>query len=306
MHWAVRHVASGQAFFTGATLFVAAAVVSLFLPRIANRLALWTLLLGGTAVAVSSTPIPYWYYAVVAVASVGWAVATCVGKAQRGAVIAVVVLWLIAVVLEAPYHVVPRLQPASSRTLTVLGDSVTAGMGADDKSEKWPAILAKQHDLTVQDLSHMGETVGSARKRLACCRITGAVVIVEIGGNDLLGGTPVRQFAHDLDALLERVCSPERQVMMFELPLPPFSHEYGRVQRQLARKYGVALIPKRIFLSVLASDGATLDTIHLSQSGHQLMAECVWGLLRPAFSQQPEEPYAADQTRLSQAADVVR
>ena len=68
---------------------------------------------------------------------------------------------------------------------------------------------------------------------------------------------------------------------MFELPLPPFYHSYGMTQRRLAKKYEVALIPKRYFLSILAAGDATLDSIHLSQSGHQSMSDLVWRLSRP-------------------------
>ena len=32
-------------------------------------------------------------------------------------------------------------------------------------------------------------------------------------------------------------------------------------------------------LSIIAGSESTLDTIHLSQSGHQLMADCVWRIL---------------------------
>ncbi len=70
---------------------------------------------------------------------------------------------------------------------------------------------------------------------------------------------------------------------MFELPLPPFRHEFGRVQRALARKYHVALIPKRVLLSVLAGSDSTVDTIHLTQAGQRRMATRVWRLLSGAF-----------------------
>jgi acyl-CoA thioesterase-1 len=43
------------------------------------------------------------------------------------------------------------------------------------------------------------------------------------------------------------------------------------------------LVTKRIFLSVIAGSDSTLDTIHLSQSGHQHMADEVWGLVQRAF-----------------------
>jgi acyl-CoA thioesterase-1 len=80
-----------------------------------------------------------------------------------------------------------------------------------------------------------------------------------------------------------QVTASQRQVVMFELPLPPFHHEYGRIQRTLAHKYGVSLIPKRVFLTVLAASDSTLDTIHLSQAGHELMAARVWQLISSAF-----------------------
>jgi acyl-CoA thioesterase-1 len=70
---------------------------------------------------------------------------------------------------------------------------------------------------------------------------------------------------------------------MLELPLPPLSNEYGRIQRRLAARHHVRLVPKRVFMSVLASDGATLDGIHLSAAGHRRLADAVWQVIEPAY-----------------------
>ena len=66
---------------------------------------------------------------------------------------------------------------------------------------------------------------------------------------------------------------------MFELPLPPFHHLYGRIQRKLARQFGVVLIPKRYFAKVLASPENTSDGLHLSEKGANLMADTVEELI---------------------------
>jgi acyl-CoA thioesterase-1 len=71
---------------------------------------------------------------------------------------------------------------------------------------------------------------------------------------------------------------------MFELPLPPFYNEFGRIQRRLARAHGVALIPKWVLLGVLRGQAATLDSIHLSPAGQREMARSVWSVIGPAFS----------------------
>ena len=80
---------------------------------------------------------------------------------------------------------------------------------------------------------------------------------------------------------------PEREILMFELPLPPFHHNFGRIQRKLARKHGVALIPKRLFAQVLAAPGSTSDGLHLSEKGATLMADTVKDLIMPAL-EKPE------------------
>jgi acyl-CoA thioesterase-1 len=283
MNWLVYHIASGHAFFSGVALIIVAAVASTGSTPITKRLAVFSFLIGAIAIAISSTAIPYWYYTVAIVITTSWLVSAYLENWRRWTRISVIVAWAIAAAIELPYHIMPTLVPASSRSMTVIGDSVTAGMGASDKSVRWPTLLAKEHNLNIQDISHPGETAASALKRTQSQQIVSPVLILEIGGNDLLGDTTSAQFSRDLDTLLASVCTPGRQVIMFELPLPPFRNEYGRIQRSLARKHDVALVPKRVFLSVLAANDSTVDTIHLTQAGHHRMAATVWKLVRSAF-----------------------
>ncbi len=284
MNWVVYHIASGQAFFTGVALIVLAALADMLSHPIAKRVKIVAFSMGMIAVALSSTAIPYWYYAVAVFITMLRFASWFAPEWRRWASVALILTWLIAAAFEIPYHFTPTLQPVSSRSMTVIGDSVTSGMGGSDKSETWPKILAREHRLVIQDISHVGETAASALRRAKQHTIPSPIVIVEIGGNDLLGLTGSEKFERDLDALLNHVCQPDRQVVMFELPLPPFCHEFGRIQRTLARRYGVALIPKRVFLSVLSMNDSTLDSIHLTQKGHEQMAATVWNLVRSAFA----------------------
>jgi acyl-CoA thioesterase-1 len=278
----VFHIASGQAFFTGIMLLCLAAVSSnLANPWIRRAVPLATVI-GTLAVLLSSTPVPVWSYGVTMAAIVVWISSVWTPHRRKAASIAVVMALAIMLLLELPWHFTPRLQPAYGRSLAVIGDSVTAGMG-EHEAQSWPGLYAAAHDVKVQDLSEMGETAGSALKRVRREEVTAHVVLLEIGGNDLLGGTTAADFERNLDGLLTTLRHPDRQLIMFELPLPPFRHEYGYIQRRLARKHQVSLVPKRVFLGILAGQDSTLDTIHLSQAGHERMADCVWGLTEPAF-----------------------
>jgi acyl-CoA thioesterase-1 len=130
----------------------------------------------------------------------------------------------------------------------------------------------------------MGAKVGSMLRKAEKTPVEDGIILLEIGGNDLLGSTSSIDFDRDLDQLLAKLCGNGRIVLMFELPLPPLANEFGRIQRSLAKKYGVHLVPKRIFVGVLTADGATVDSVHLSPRGHELMAETVWSLIRTAYT----------------------
>ena len=283
MNWLVFHFASGQAFFSGIALVLLAVFAATRSATVFKRVTFLAFAIGAIAIALSSTPIPYWYYTLATGMTISWIVSWFIKSWRFWTSIGVVAIWIIAAIMELPFHFMPSVQSIPTRTMTVIGDSVSAGLGGSEKSKTWPIIFASQHDVAVQDISHVGETVRTALKRAQSQAINSDLVIIEIGGNDLLGPTSAVDFATELDALLTYLSKPNRQLVMFELPLPPFRQEYGRVQRQVASKHGVRLVPKRIFLSVIAEGGSTIDSIHLSQAGHQKMADCVWSIAGGAF-----------------------
>jgi lysophospholipase L1-like esterase len=109
------------------------------------------------------------------------------------------------------------------------------------------------------------------------------LVLIEIGGNDLLMGVSSDEYGKALDALLSKVAAPNRTVLMFELPMLPNKIAYGRIQRRLSTKYRVSLIPKRYFAQVIGDANATTDGLHLSASGAHRMAALVAQVLSPVL-----------------------
>jgi len=280
---------SGLAFFLGVGLVLAALLLTTAerKPRL-RRLARLSAALGLIVVALSAVPLPWVILGGLAGILLGWGLAERMlsGRprwrwlVRAGAALA----WLAVAAVELPYHFVPRIEASDRPALWVVGDSVTAGLG-DEQIVTWPRILAKSHGITVHDRSQMGATVTSALRQLQQRPLGDGIVLLEIGGNDLLGTTRPEEFEQGLELLLASVCSRDRTVLMFELPLPPLCNRWGMIQRRLAAKYGVALIPKRVFVAVLTEGDATLDSIHLSQGGHEAMAETVWRLLTRVYQQ---------------------
>jgi acyl-CoA thioesterase-1 len=101
------------------------------------------------------------------------------------------------------------------------------------------------------------------------------VVLIEIGGNDLLGGVPSDEFGRGLEAIAAKLAAPERTLVMFELPLLPHKIAYGQIQRRIAAKYVIWLIPKHYFVELISGENASSDGLHLSDTGGLRMAAIV-------------------------------
>lgn len=277
----ILFVVGGPGFFVGCLLAVAGFLVVGFTKQ--GRWGRLSILLGALLVAASATPLPWLLQVVIGLT--GFASLIYSGAARpprRRAIVAAVaaVAWLVAAGVEFRWHLSPRLPNGDFDRLAVIGDSLSAGV--EEGETTWPRRLPLAAS-QIDDRSRVGATATSAMKQANA--VTGpCVVVVEIGGNDVLGSTTADEFEHDLDALLSEVVRPDREIVMLELPLPPTYERFGRIQRRLARRHGVHLVPRRVMLYVLTTGGATLDSIHLSPVGHETLAEAVWAVVGPAFA----------------------
>jgi acyl-CoA thioesterase-1 len=280
---------SGLAFFIGVALVLLGLTASVASSRTCKRASSMAIIVGLVLVALSGTPLPTWFYIAAVTLTGAFVIAIRSRSASWQAWIRpigglVVIVWAAGILAELPYQRAPSITMSGSPRLYLFGDSVSAGVG-DERSQNWPELLARAHSVEMSNFSVPGATVAVALRQANGAQLEEGIVFLEIGGNDLLGSTTAADFEQSLDQLFNRVCGAEREVLMFELPLPPLSNAYGRIQRRLAAIHQVQLIPKRVFIDVLTTDGATLDSIHLSQRGHERMAEAVWSIIRPAYEQ---------------------
>jgi acyl-CoA thioesterase I len=289
MSWFTLHLGSGAAFFSGTAILTLALVLNAGLSpkRAGLRIVAWVLaLVGVLLVACSATPLPWWAYAAWATVLIPAMVLCSTRGRQRGSLLLAIVAGLAGVaiaVAEARHHTRPTVPTGAARTLYVVGDSLSAGMG-DEGAPTWPELLRLQHGIEVVNLSRGGAIVATALRELDRHPPLGdGVVLLEIGGNDQFGRTPTAEFERNLATLIDRVSGQGRHVVLFELPLFPLNNGYGRAQRRLAAERGVVLIPKRYLVDVIAPADATTDGVHLTAAGHRRMAESVWNLISPTF-----------------------
>jgi acyl-CoA thioesterase I len=283
--WVAYFFAGGTAYFVGAILIA----LTTFVPR--RNSARWravlisTIAFSGMGLALlSATPAPVWLYVVWFGTTTMWLVSRLKAirttrRVDLALRTAVMLLSAAAIAGEGRYARNPRPTGARYERVYVIGDSISAGIGLPGETG-WPRLLAAKCGASVENLAVAGATVHSAFAQASHVVEPSAIVVLEIGGNDLLSNTRAEQFESDLKALVAAVRGPRRLVMVVELPLLPFCNRYGAAQRSVASTPDVVLIPKRHLARVLSTRGATIDGLHLSNSGQAAMAETIWSVLK--------------------------
>lgn len=283
------YFASGGVFFSGNALIAVAVFLTFFDNRKTFKWCARILIIVGLLLIVlSSTPMSGVFFRVFGIVILALLAALefdsqTIKKTVHALRILVLCGCFHCVYTEYPHHLAPRLTSNEPyEELFVLGDSISAGVGFKGEVT-WVDLLKKRQGLKVVSLSSGGATLNDAIDRADLILGPNKVILLEIGGNDLLRKTPHETFERDLELLFKKLVGPGRVIIMFELPLPPFHSHYGRAQRRLANRYDVVLIPKRMFAAVLRGDGDTIDGLHLSNQGHQRLANVAWSCLAPLF-----------------------
>lgn len=273
----------GTTFFIGLVLvLVAEGLLFRFRNCIARPILTALAIIGIVLVIISATPLPIWAYAIwIIPAVVGLLSGNRTSSQRRLLVVIYSVLFASTVGLctaEARHHYCPKITIPKGSSVYVLGDSISAGIGTKDRC--WPTVLADLTRLHVVNLAQPGATLASAGDQAKGIDEPHSLIIIEIGGNDLLGGKNVRAFRDTLDSLVCSLRANQHQVLLLELPLFPFQNSYGKAQRDVVAKHRVALLPKRCFARVLGTENGTLDGLHLSQAGHDAMAQIIADIIK--------------------------
>jgi acyl-CoA thioesterase-1 len=278
----VMRFADGSVFFLGLALVLFA----LFLRGFSHRrwvVSVWNLsaVVGMLCVFLSANPQPLFAYILWGLSALGTLVVVKTPGAKqwgRGAAWALLLLGTAYLgIAEARHHRRPHFSMPVDTPVYVIGDSISAGTGVATRC--WPEMLADIGGIPVTNLAQPGATVEDALRQAARIAHPRAVVIVEIGGNDLLGETDSATFRQRLRELIHGLRTAGHDVLLMEIPLYPFQNAFGDAQRAVAEQEGAELIPKRFFARVLETPDGTIDGLHLSPVGHRAMADLFADLL---------------------------
>ncbi|MBS1810151.1 MAG: arylesterase [Acidobacteria bacterium] len=176
--------------------------------------------------------------------------------------------------------------------ILAFGDSLTEGYGLE-KSASYPALLQKRLDekgysYRVVNAGISGDTTAGGVNRLdtALKNHNVALMVLELGANDMLRGKDLRETRQNLATMIEKAQAQKIAVVLAGMEAPTnFGEDYQRdfhnIFPDLAKQYKVTLIP--FFLADVAGKTELNqgDGIHPNMKGTPLVLENVWRALEP-------------------------
>ena len=169
------------------------------------------------------------------------------------------------------------------KTVLVVGDSISAAFGLD-QANGWVQIIANkfQNKLTMVNTSISGDTTTGGRYRLpkALDAHEPDLVIIELGGNDGLRGTPIPMIKANLAAMIQASKNQGADVLLMGMKIPPnygerYTQLFEMMYQELAEEYGTLFIPFFLEGAVGLPDMMQADGIHPTAKAQPIMADWV-------------------------------
>jgi len=162
------------------------------------------------------------------------------------------------------------------------GDSLTYGTGAKAE-ESYPSVLNTLIGRNVVRAGVPGEQTGGGLQRLpgVLDEHQPRLVIVCLGGNDMLRKRPHQSVESNLRQILQLIKSRGMDAVLVGVPAPGLITSAPEFYEKLAKEFGIPYEGK-IVTSVLYQPELKSDPIHPNADGYRKMAEAIAALLRKA------------------------
>lgn len=174
--------------------------------------------------------------------------------------------------------IVKSIEIKKNYTILALGDSLTEGLGVDEK-DNYPSILQKQlpDNIKVINAGLSGETSSGMINRLNwVLKQKPNLTILNIGANDAIRGLPLELTKNNIDEIIKTILQSDSEVILGGMQIydnlgKEYVKGFSTIFPELAKKYGVRLIP--FFLEHVAGNPALnqADMIHPNAKGYQII-----------------------------------
>lgn len=193
----------------------------------------------------------------------------------------------------------PPVSVSQRQKIVAFGDSLTAGFGLAEK-ESYPYLLQQKldadgYDFEVINAGISGDTSAGGADRIdwSLNQPNVKVLILELGGNDLLRGLPAKKMKENLREIIRAAHAKNVTVLLCGLSAPPsagnaYFQELVRAYEDLAREEKVAFMPHFVEGVAGRRELNQADGIHPNAEGEKIIADNVYKNLKPILQKLPK------------------
>ncbi len=169
----------------------------------------------------------------------------------------------------------------SGENIICFGDSLTSGFGAAPGMD-YPAQLSRLIGKPVINAGRSGETTVSALARLDRDVLSRSprIVLITLGGNDLMRGMDRRQAFANLKTIVTSIRAQGALVIIGGIDVPIRGRGFEEGYRQVSKETGAVLIPD-VLKGILGNPNLMHDAIHPNDSGYAAVARYFHEAMKP-------------------------
>lgn len=165
--------------------------------------------------------------------------------------------------------------------IVFFGNSITAGKGAG-VGEDFPSLIGKTLNVPIVNSGVSGSTTSNALLRINndVVRKNPSIVVIELGGNDLLEHVDSEVSRRNFDLILSKIKPTGTKIVILDVKFFVFDKKYETDWANLAKKHNAIFVPD-ILEGVITDPSLKFDDIHPNAKGYQKIAEKLTPIIAP-------------------------